>query len=328
MMLPAHFRKVIAISLCLFSLVQMGQAQRFALFAPEVKAECPSVVYDFLERYLYEIDSLQRRGESVSQRLRDDKVFFLTGSASSARKISGEMSFSVRKTEDMYYETSWTDTLGNVMLSLAFPMQYELLLGKPKAEMGLDFKALLAEEHPYTAQHWAADELKPLNDSVYMNDPVANYYVESLNTATYYAVSDLGDTITIFSDADRWHSAANLFQGCIDSITDYSLYVEQNTYGFNKLRYRVRLQDWLGYCQAMKLTTYFAVEEEREDGLKGLLIAQSHDLGFNHMMSVIIPDDFVTNPKATIKAVLNAYIPTQNVKNLYQQYVDKPKKKI
>lgn len=327
-MFRLHYRQGIVILLCLFSLAKMGLAQQFDLFGPEVKAECPSVVYDFLERYLYEIDSLQRRGEFVNQRLRDDKVVFLTGSASSARRISKDMLFSVRTTEDMYYETVWTDTLGNVVLDLAFPMQFELLLGKPKAEIELDFKSTLAEDHPYIVQRLPLDELIAQDDSVMMSNPVSNYYVESLNTATYYAKSDNGDTSAIYSDDDKWHSAANLFQGCIEGISDYNLFVEQNIYGFRKIRYMVPLQNWLAYCQAMKLNVYFAVEEEREDGLKGLLIAQSKELGFNHMMSVIIPNDFVTDKKTTIKAVLNAYIPTQNVKNLYQQYVDKPKKKI
>lgn len=323
-----QFRQIIATLLCLFPLAMMCQAQRFVLFAPEVKTECPSAVYDFLERYLYEIDSLQRRGEPVNQKLRDDKVLFLAGSASSARKITKETPFSVRTTEDKYYETIWTDTLGNIVLDLAFPMQFELLFGKPKAEIELDFKTLLLEKYPYTVQRLSNDEIKLQSDSVLMSDPVSNYYVESLNTATYYSISKFGDTVPIYSESDKWHSAANLFQGFVDSIADYNLYVEQNTYGFNKLRYMVPLRNWLGYCQAMKLKTFFAVEEEREDGLKCLLIAQSQDLGFNHMMSVIIPDDFITNRKAVIKAVLNAYIPTQNVKNLYQQYVDKPKKKI
>ena len=78
----------------------------------------------------------------------------------------------------------------------------------------------------------------------------------------------------------------------------------------------------------MKLDVYFAVEEEHEDGLRALLIAHSRDLGFNHMMSLLIPDNFVQKRNAILKATLNAYIPTQNVKDLYQQYVAKPKKKI
>ena len=78
----------------------------------------------------------------------------------------------------------------------------------------------------------------------------------------------------------------------------------------------------------MKMNLYFAIEEEREDVLKALLIAQNPDLGFNHMLSFIIPNNFVNDKKTVFKVVLNAYIPTQNVKDLYQQYVDKPKKRI
>ena len=76
------------------------------------------------------------------------------------------------------------------------------------------------------------------------------------------------------------------------------------------------------------MTTYFAVEEEREDGIKALVIAQSPDLGFNHVLSLIIPFDFITNKNCVIKASLNAYVPTQNVAELYKQYVEKPKKKL
>ena len=42
----------------------------------------------------------------------------------------------------------------------------------------------------------------------------------------------------------------------------------------------------------------------------------------------MIPFDFITNKNCVIKASLNAYVPTQNVAELYKQYVEKPKKKL
>ena len=322
------YHKTIIIMLGLFASVQTSQAQRYSLFSPEVKTEFPSVVYDFLETYLYEIDSLQRKGKDVAQRLHDDKVMFLTGSVASARKITTTMPFEVKRADNKFYEVSWVDSVGNTILDVAFPMQYELLLGKPKAEIEKDFKAELSKAWSYMPSGIGCENLTKTDDGCLMTNPSANYYVESLNTATYYVISECGDTIPTFDDKDKWHSAANLFHGFIDHISDYTLYVEQNLYGFKKAQYTVTLEQWLAYCQAMKLKTYFAIEEEREDGLKALLIAQSPDLGFNHMLSIIIPDNFVTNRKAVFKATLNAYIPTQNVKDLYQKYVEKPKKRI
>ena len=322
-----HPNKMALIGICFFVSMQ-GIAQRFNLFAPEIKTEYPSVVYDFLERYLYEIDSLQTNGGPVDLRLRDDKVLFLTGNASTARHITPDMPFSVASTAAKFYEVSWVDSLGTCVLDVAFPMQYELILGKSKVELEQVFKEVLSEPRNYTPLLKDKDRLLLQTDSCLMTQPICHYYVESLNTATYYR-RDANDSLyVVFSPNDKWHSAANLFQGCVDSISDYILYVEQNLYGFKKKQYTIPLSLWLAYCQAMKFQVYFAIEEEREDGLKALLIAQSTDLGFNHMFSLIIPDDFVEHRNSVVKGSLHAYIPTQNVKDLYKQYVENPKKKI
>jgi len=321
-----QFKKIAVVLLGLFAFMQSSQAQRYYLFAPEVKSAYPSIVYDFLESYLYEIDSLQRRGAYIDQKLRDDKVFFIKGTPHDTRRISSTMAFEIKRTDNKFYEVLWTDSLGQIVLDLAFPMQYELLLGKPKVEMEKDFKATLLAYSNYSPTTCLSEDMILQEDSCLMSNPVSNYYVESLNTATYY--NNKEGLRPTFSNTDKWHSATNLFHGCIDCIDDYVLYIEQNLYGFKKISYSIPLFQWLAYCQSMKLNTYFAIEEEREDGMKALLIAQSSDLGFNHMMSLIIPDCFVDKRNTVIKATLNAYIPTQNVKDLYQQYVDKPKKKI
>lgn len=302
--------------------------QSYRLFSDDLKRDYPSVVYDFLERYLYEIDSLARKGEPILQRLRDDKVMFLEGDLSVAASLTSDMAFNMAATDDRFYQMAWLDTLGNTILSMAFPMQYELLLGKPKVQIEKEMSDMLKRYGRYQPRMFTSDELSMGADSVWSNAPASHYYIESLNTACYYRQIDSSHFVPIFDSADLWKSAANLFQGVIDSIGGYQLYVEQNLYGYQKQKYRVPLVRWLAYCQDMKMDVYFAVEEECEDGLKALLIAHSRDLGFNHMMSLIIPDNFVDKPNAVIKATMNAYIPTQNVKDLYQQYVSKPKKKI
>ena len=58
------------------ALQQEVSAQRFHLFSDEMKKDYPSVVYDFLERYLYETDSIMKKGVDVSLKLHDDKVLF------------------------------------------------------------------------------------------------------------------------------------------------------------------------------------------------------------------------------------------------------------
>ena len=310
------------------ALQQEASAQRFHLFSDEIKEECPSVVYDFLERYLFETDSLQQKGENLRQKLHDDKVLFVTGNASIARRLTPATPCSISTIEGKYYKVVWTDTLGKTLLSLAFPMQYELLLGKSKVELEKTLKDEIYAAKEFKVVPIEKDiETQKQGDGCLMTQPAENYYVKSLNTATYYRES--ADTLQpVFDNADKWHSAANLLQGVIANVVSYTIYVEQNVYGFKKQNFTMKLSQWLAYCQEMKLKIFFTVEEERSDGLKALLIAQSEDLKFNHMISIVIPDNFVSNPKVVLKATLNAYIPTQNVKNLYQQYVEKKKKQI
>lgn len=319
--------KYILLLCAALALQQEAAAQQLHLFSDEIKKDYPSVVYDFLERYLYEVDSLVRKGVDIQQKLHDDKVMFLKGTPSAVHTITTSTHFCLNNVEGKYYKVAWMDATDNTFLSLAFPMQYELLLGKPKVELEKTVKEEICAAKGF--QQVVPSEVMTVetNDGCLMTQPVENYYVNSLNTATYYRME--GDSLKpVFDSTDKWHSAANLFLGCIDKADQYNVYVEQNVYGFKKLNFTMRLNQWLAYCQKMKLKIFFTIEEEREDGLKALLIAQSDDLKFNHMMSVIIPEGFVSNPKTMLKAVLNAYIPTQNVKDLYQQYVKRKKKNI
>lgn len=296
----------------------------YKLFDTNFKRDYPSAVYDFAERYLLELEcipsELLRR-----ERLQEDKVSILNGSLANVKKITPRTMFNINHTNDFFFEISWTED-SRTLLSMQFPTDYELILGMPKVEIEKKFKSIVLgtkqkERHP------AEYEYELLQDSIYQSAPTENYYIKNLNTATYYIRQDSTSYMPIYSNEYKCYSAANLFQDLI-ADKDYRLHLEQNVYGFNTVTFSIPLEQWLNYCRANSMTIYFAIEEEREDGLKALLIAQSHDLGFNHMMSIIIPDNFVDKPNATLKATLNAFIPTQNVKELYQKITKKPKKKI
>ena len=306
--------------------LQYVDAQSFRLFSQKVKSDYPSVVYDFLERYLYELDSLQRKGIDIQQKIIDDKVVFIKGSVTTANKITVDMGVKIDLLEGKMYQVSWLNASGEVVLGICFPMQYELILGKPKNVIEKELKSEIMKSSEYTITDYTDADFEILEDGCYTPKYNSNYYLESLNTATYYIKTSTDKYSPTFNNDDKWHSAANLLQGCISDISRYTLFIKQNLYGFKYDSFSVPLAKWIGYCQKMKMTTYFAVEEEREDGIKALVIAQNPYLGFNHILSLIIPHNFVKSKRCVLKATLNAYVPTQNVKELYQQYVNKPKK--
>lgn len=297
----------------------------YYIFDNTLKQEQPTAVYDFIERYLLELSCIPS-SFPMEQRLRDDKFLILGGSVGNISKLSTSTSFSMECRDEKYYEVVWSNE-NTTLLDIAFPIQYELLLGMPKVEIEKKIKDQISGTSIRPYELIPDSDVVEISENVFQSQPVSNYYVESLNTARYYSKDSEGNLSPIFDSTQKWYSAANLFGGLIPNLGGYKLYIEQNNYGFTKESYTVSFQQWIDYCKNNDITVYFAVEEEREDGLKGLLIGQSKKLGFNHMMSVIIPNNFAENPKSVFKASLNAYIPTQNVKELYQKYTKKDKEK-
>ena len=297
------------------------------LFPNEVKAMGSPSVYDFLERYLYEVNK-SKRGYDFYQKMADDKVMVREGSFANISKLSPAIPYTLTRYEDKGYDVCWTDTTGHVLLSMQFPIQFELLLGKKKEELEEEFKVELSA---YPVEFTAATPdsmLSPIKDEPEVYQPVstAHYYLKSLNTATYFERQD-GQVKPLYRADSKWHSAANLFQGVIEYAENYTLHIEQTLYGFRSQSFTVKLSQWLNYCKEQRLTVYFGIEEERMDGLKALLIAQNQDLGYNHMLSIILPDNFVEKSDAVLKATANTYIRTDNVKELYNDKTKKDKKK-
>jgi len=324
---------VVMVIACLTSLGFHAQTGKGALhlFSDEAKTIAPPVVYDFLERYLYEI-SQSKRGYDFYQKIADDKVVVREGSFSNIGHLSPSVPFAITRYEDKGYEVCWTDAVtGRTLLSMQFPIQFELLLGMSKEEIEKTMKGQLrAYADTLQAEMSHPDSLESINTegSIFRSTTSKHYYVESLNTEKYYfnAGKEGKSMVPLFSSEHKGFSAANLFHGLIKDTGAYQLHIEQQLYGFKQENYTIKLNQWLNYCRANSLTIYFGIEEERKDGLKALLIAANRDLAYNHVMSIIIPDNFVEKRNSVLKATLNAYIPTNNLKDLYQQYTKKEKK--
>lgn len=291
------------------------------LFSDEMKTQYPSVVYDFLERYLAEVSN-ETPGYQLNRKMSDDKVTIIAGQLSNVSAITPETPFTMSKIDDKYYDVCWLDTNNKILLNLTFPIQYELLLGMNKKDIEQNLREMIIECSDVYIDTTTV-EVEKTEDGYYSSIPSTYYYIPSLNTSSFYYSEDSMEYEPIFSDSLKSYSAANLMQGVIGNKSKHRMYIQQNMYNRRTSNYTVSLASWLNYCKANGMTIYFAVEEERADGLKCLIIAESKSLGFNHLLSVIIPDDFVTNVNSVIKAKMNAFIPTQNVKDLYQKYTSK-----
>lgn len=312
-------RSIIALTLLMGCLSL--SAQGLKLFSPEVHdaASYPhQVVMDFLERYFgKELPSLKQT--TLEHKMADDKVYFRKGKPQDLYHVNDTMPFSITL-NDKYYEVKWEP-----VVTVVFPAQYDLLLGMEKDEAQNRLKEAIQTAADSHQDNEVPSNLCMIEEGIWQSKS-EHFELESLNDATYYnKVRE--DYQPVFDSAHLVYSAANLFHGLIADV-DYRMYVEQSVYGMKTINYTLSLSQWLNYCSQLGMKVFFAVEEQREDGLLAIVIAQSRELGFNHLLSVVIPDKFVTDKNAVLKVRLSPYIPTHNVKNLYQKESRNHKKKI
>lgn len=290
-------------------------AQRLKLFTPEQRnlvGKTHGIVMDFLERYFYELP--QQSHTTVSRKMADDKVYFRNGSLSDLKQIADTMPLSIKYTY-RYYEVEWKSQ-DKPFVTIVFPAQYDLLLGMQQEEAQRKFKETITAAPRRVISPFAPHGGQVIADSIYFQK-TSYLELESCNDAIYYNKVKTGCQ-PYFNAAHLDYSVANLFHGLIDKA-DYRMYVEQSVYGLKTINYTISLRQWLDYCAEWGMNIYFGVEEQREDSLLALVIAENNELGFNHMLSVVVPDKLVTDKNAVLKVRLTPYIPTHNVKNLFQK---------
>lgn len=309
-----RFLPVLAV-LCLWAEESVAQRR---LFIDEVRNDYNGYVYDFIERYFGEISKISD-SETLDLKLHDDKVIFLKGSVDVIQNLTDSTDFHMIRHGDSYYEATWKDK-GSDLLSIAFPIQYELLLGKPKIEIEKEIDQVVGS-YPCTpcavdGHHKVKEERN--GEILFRSSAAAFYQIPSLNDRVYYSQGKDGAFSLLCDPRYLEESVTNLFHP--GSRKECKMVVEQNVYGFKVRRFNMSLCRWLRYCDANGLHIYAAIEEESADSYKVLVVAQCSDLGFNHLLSADVPKTFISDGEPVMNVKLNAYIPTHNVKDLYQQY--------
>lgn len=299
---------------------QFLSAQELKLFSPEVRDAASYnqlVVMDFLERYFgKELPALKQT--TLEHKMADDKVYFRKGKLQDLYHVNDTMAFAISLL-DRYYEVKWDS-----VVTIVFPAQYDLLLGMEKDVALNRLKEFILTAPNCNQEKKVSANLTQIDDSIWQSKQ-DNFELESLNDAQYYNMV-CEDYQPVWDSDHLDYSAANLFHGLI-ADADYRMYVEQSVYGMKTINYTLSLQQWLNYCKQLEMKIFFGVEEQREDGLLAIVIAQSREFGFNHLLSVVIPDKFITDRNAVLKVRMSPYIPNHNVKDLYQKESANYKKK-
>ena len=268
------------------------------LFSPEMRNASSSPVFDFLERYFLQL-KYPPTVKSAANMLRDDQFHFLQGTLSAIDDIrtSDDFTFS---NDNLRYLATWTRQ-GRVLLSVSFPVEYELISGENKIE---------AEEN--LLSDIQKTQVKQQQEDVHRND---HYINECFSNQLYIQKGRL-----ISSSHHPAETLANLMLST-QARGQYDIKVTQISYGFQKKVFQVPLRQWIAFCQNNGCQLYFGIENLNEKGeMSAVVLAVNQSENYNHVLTISTHTDTIDAKRGIIDARLYPYVPTHNVMNMFASY--------
>lgn len=285
----------------------------YPLFSDAIRQAQPSPLYDFLERYLLELDLPAEF--STSLRLEKDQVV-VRGNLAMARTFDGSELFSIDEKGLQKYKIEWGKN--GCSLTMAFNKDCQLLSGCDAVELELIASRNLKRIAPLVPQVIEPDTraLTAKNDSMLYwkgRTYISNYISSDL----YLRRSETPSGYAIVEDP-QWPaiSVGNIML-CGSSQHDYIVDVKLDKYGYDTEDFTISLRQWLAFCQMEGCQLYFGVKAVEDDQVTGIVLALNPQMGYNHMLSVTFPTMLLA-PDAKVaathvKARLYAYIPLHSM---------------
>lgn len=309
--------------------VRKGEVRHigYSVFTASQRAAFSEDVLNFVERYALSLDIPAKRLKTVEKQLDEDKVMFRVGSFRSLPAFIADSTYSLSLQSEMQklYIVTWSKD-GQTVCQLGFPMQYELLWGAPIDEVE---QALKRRVMATTVAQ--ADTLALMADSVLTTSPDGScyvkpgqiYYFDELNSNRYYEkLESQGDGKSIYRllfDSRHSHESLANVLTTTDVPNSFMLRVRQRTFNYTDSIYEVPLTQWVAYCLQTGCTPFFGIISDDGKVVDCELVMRNADLGYNHVMRLKVGVADIDRRCGLFTARLNAYIPTHNLKYLFNE---------
>lgn len=294
------------------------------LFDRRIMRENPSPVYLFVERYLLWV-LLTKNNETIRTRLSEERVRFRFGSSTEGdicRNLKRSLALirpgqsMIITTDNSKYSISWVKDQSNV-LSVSFPIQYELIWGMNKKEAENQFYDELKSSKFDLKMSSASipDHLIQINDSCYRSD--GDFYgLEQITSYQYFKKKPDGSYALMSDKFNPAESVANLFTA--ESPGAIQADITHRLYGGRKDTFSVSLAQLKGFCKSAGSEVYVGIEKQEVNHILGTAMMVNRALGYNHILYFDVDVRvFIYPERFPVKIQLYSYVPMHNVSNLF-----------
>lgn len=294
----------------------------YVLFSNGQRKVLNSPVYNFLERYVLEVDLPLERKRSTSQQLAEDDINFSTGDLASLSKLIGDttLNLAIENLNEKRYKVGWYKK-DKLFCSIDFPIGYDLLRGTEIVEnerrIAEDIQcASLLSVKPLSVKR---EQLLSTWQPNYFILPGESYYTDQLNTNRYYEKLNDGQFQLIFSRKYPQESLANILT-TLELKNNFQVRVRLKKYDFKEDNFKVSLTQFISFFLREGCVPYFGIISYKDTTLVCQLVMRKPDEGYCHVMKVTFDVEQLLDKKGEIAVRLNSFIPTSKIKNLFEEF--------
>lgn len=203
---------------------------------------------------------------------------------------------------------------GKVLLSIAFPARYDLIMGLSKPEAEDAFSSLLARTDTTLNDTELPDiDYMEKNDKGLYTIDEGWYITEKLQSTSYFKADDAGKVSPVFDDKFRIESVYTLFN--FPASFGIQAHVKQRAYHGNR-SFDLPLAQLLKCMRDEGCILYTGITDISQEGFSGTIFAVNQSMGFQHQLRFKIKPQLFqkVNTSKSIDITMYNYIPIHNYK--------------
>lgn len=289
----------------------------YRLFPQHIKEQFKGVpVFDFLERYLLELD-LRLDGKEAALRMDIDQVVVTKGSLQMLHQLSRQSAISVSVDEITRKMYRLGMLIDGRELTVVIPADSQLLFGGNLIELEHAFidglHRMIVVEPEALIQNWDAAVVREGKGSLVID---GGYYRIEQIRGDIYLTKRRGHRRLLMERKSPARSVSNMMLTGI-APRYVTLQADFHIYGNKIDRQQVSLQQFIDYCMSEGCRLYFGMKTLTDTEITGTLFAYNEKYAYTHMLSATIPLDILEGSESQITGKAYIYIPLHDITEKY-----------
>lgn len=245
-------------------------------------------IFDFLERYLLELD-LRLDGKDAALRMDVDQVVVTKGSLQMLHQLNHQISLQVNIDEMTHKMYRLDLDMGGKVMTVVIPADNQLLFGGNLIELEQAFingvNRMIAIDSDALIQNWDTPLAKDRQMDLVIDGGF--YRIEEIRGDIYLTLRN-GHRQLQMDRKNPIHSVSNMMLTGI-APQKIPLQIDFHVYGNKTDHQQIYLQQFVDYCKSEGCKLYFGTKTLSDTVMTGTLFAYNEKYAYTHMLSATIP---------------------------------------